>query len=201
MSNKCYKTDLDQLYTVLCTLITSVTGRKCWRKLGLQAAPRGPYATIYVSEGPSPTQDVVEEEPLMEIGAPNPSIREVPVGLTRLECEAEFRRNVAKASALDAAVRFRQSLQLSARFNDLWRISGLVGEIRIIDISAMFRADVEGRAAVRFNLYVDLGATPLSTEHLIYEIEHCQIRVYPEQTDEPVTPPPYTTINAPEKKP
>jgi hypothetical protein len=190
--SKCRKTTFDELYSVLCELVTAVTGRRCWRKMGMQAAPRGPYATVYLKQGPSNSQDILDE-----VAVPNPTtgsftISQAPIGLTHLECQAEFFRNVAIMSALDAAIRFRQSLQVESRFYDLWQIAGLTGEIRIVDVSAMFRADVEGRAEIHFGMYADIGAPPLGDDHMIYDIGQQGIRVYPNKTVP--TPPPYAEI-------
>lgn len=178
--NQVHKTSFDELYGVFCDLVTAVTGRPTWRKQGLQVAPRGPYATVYFGEAPSFVQDVVET-----FVDPDNGVMESPVGLTRLEGRVELFRNVAVASALDAAVRFRNSLRLENRFNDVWLISGLVGEVRIIDVSAMFRGDIEGRAEVRFELYADIGAPVFNIpDHTPGEIEHQRIKVF-ENTDDP----------------
>ncbi len=174
----CKKTDFNELYVVLCHLITKVTGRKCWRKMGMQAAPRGPYATIYLKEGPSAAQDVIEEFPVLSPATGGFTIVQAPKGLTHLECQAEFFRNVAVMSALDAAIRFRQSLQVDERFFDIWRIAGLTGEIQTVDFSAMFRVDVEGRAEVRFSMYACIGATPLTSDNQIYDINEQGILVF-----------------------
>jgi hypothetical protein len=186
------KTSFDELYTTLVNLITAVTGRPTWRKTGIQATPAGPYATIYLKEGPSPTQDVVENVDIIDPADGQPSILEYPVGLTRLECTAEFLRD-ANQSAYDAGIRFRQSLQMEARWYDLWEIAGLVGTITIRDISQMFRADVEGRTEIHFNLYADIGALPLdgSTDNQVYEFDSQGVGVFKED----LTPPAIATLN------
>ena len=97
----------------------------------------------------------------------------------------EFFRNVTIQPALEAAVRFRQSLQLESRFYDLWLIAGLVGEIRLVDVSEMFRADIEGRVEVHFSLYADIGAPPLdSTDNALGQIDQVPIDVF-RTTDDP----------------
>ena len=180
------KTTLDELYTTLLALVVKVTGRPTWRKNGIQVQPRGPYATVLLREGPSPTQDVVYDD--SDTGG------QFPTGLTLLECKVEFFRNVAIMSANEAAIRFRQSLQMEARFWDLWTISGLCGEIRFIDVSSMFRGDIEGRAEIQFNLYADIGTVPLVTEP-IADIGSLEIDVY-RTTDDP---PAIATINIPQE--
>lgn len=182
----CRKTDFDELYGVLCELVESVTTVPCWRKIGIQVQPQGPYATVYIAEGPSPVQDVVENLGATSVTVnSDPTLQESPVGLIRLDVRVEFFRNLTTLPALDSAIRFKRSLYLEARFNDLWQIAGLVGEIRTLDVSAMFRADVEGRAEVRFSLYANISAHRLTDDETsIYEIEHVGIDVY-RTTDDP----------------
>lgn len=178
---QCRKTTVDELYGTLVDLITAVTKRPCWRKTGIQAQPFGPYATVYLEQGPSAAQDVIEEE----LSEDQESYSQFPVGLTRMECEVEFKRNAAAWTAQEAAIRFRQSLQLESRFFDLWRIAGLVGEIRFIDVSAMFRGEPENRAQVRFGLYADIGAPPLDEDNGAGVIDSVETTVYKETDDPP----------------
>jgi hypothetical protein len=185
---QCRKTSFDELYSTLVVLVENVTGRPCWRKMGIQAQPGGPYATVYLKEGPSPTQDVIEEVPNPEGG-----FSQYPVGLTYLSCQAEFFRNISTQSAYDAGIRFRQSLQMSSRFDDLWQIAGLCGQIEIRDISEIFRADVEGRTQVSCNMYADIGAPPLTLDNQISEVDLITVDVHPYTTDNPA----FATITEP----
>lgn len=178
----CSKTSIDNLYTAVLDLVTTVTGRPAWRKMGLQVAPKGPYATVYLKEGPSATQDVIDNVSLDEGG-----FSQSPVGLTLLTCSVEFFRNVSALSATEAAIRFRQSLQMESRFQDLWNICGLVGEIRFVDVSEMFRHDIEGRAQIHFNLYADIGALPFNTtDNAVSQIDALTINLYRTDSTTPV---------------
>lgn len=152
-------TTLDELYTLFCTYITQVTGRPCWRRAGIQAQPKNPYALIYFQQGPSPAQDVKE---VVELITPLPTGERFQLtvwGTTRLECKIEFFRNTTTEQALESAVKFRNTLQLEERYWDVWTKCGLLGDIQLIDVSSLFRADTENRAEVRFNLYANLATT------------------------------------------
>lgn len=177
-------TGIDDIYDVLLAVIESSTGRSCWRKAGLQAQPAGGYATVQLTEGPSPVQDVVEH-----VSVDAGGFTEVPWGATRLEAKVEFFRNNKTNSdtALNAGIRFRNALQLEARFNDLWNVCGLVGEIRLIDVSTMFRADIEGRTEIRFALYANLAAPASLPDTNIGQIDHQPIGVYRGTTDDKIT--------------
>lgn len=185
-------TTLQNLYDTLCSVIETTTGRRAWSKVGIQATPNGPYATVYLQEGSQPaTQDVVEMTALPAPGPNGETIRETPWGSVRLDCVAEFFRDTASAATAQAdAARFKAGLQLSNRFNDLWAICGLCGPIRYIDISSVFRADTESRAQVRFSLYANLAEQPLDRD--IFEIDSQEVDVF--RTD--ATPPPAFTIDA-----
>ena len=152
-------TTIDELYSVYTAFITSITGRPCWRKAGIQAQPNSPYALIYIQEGPSPAIDVREVTILEQALPTGETIQTTVWGNTRLECKVEFFRDSRSDPAINAAIKFRNSLQLEDRFWDLWTISGLIGEIRLLDVSTVFRADTEGRAEVKFNLYANLSTT------------------------------------------
>jgi hypothetical protein len=168
-------TSFEDLYVALVALIgvTTGLGNKVWRKTGIQAQPTGPYATVYLTEGPSPSIDVVDDIEIENPATGEPSFTQRPWGTTHLECVAEFFR----AGAMDAAVRFRNALQLEARYDDLWAVAGLAGEVRIVDVSTMFRADVEGRAQVRFRMYANVGMPlPLAAE--IHEIDTQGVDVF-----------------------
>jgi hypothetical protein len=172
-------TTLDDLYSSYGGVLATVTGRKWWRKAGLQAAPQGPYAVIQFTEGPSSALDVVEN---VDLGV-NQGFGQQPWGTTRLFVRVEFFRGASNDSALQAAIRFRNALVLEARFGDLWLISGLSGEIRLTDVSTMFRADVEGRAEVTFAIYANISDPLPLPDTNISEIQHQPIGVYRDTTD------------------
>ena len=183
-------TTLENLYDVLCEVVTKTTGRRAWSKVGIQATPNGPYATVYLSEGAAPaTQDVVETRLLASPGEDGETIFEHPWGQVRLDCVAEFFRDTAIGVTAQAdASRFRNGLQISARFDDIWLISGLTGPIKYIDISAVFRSDTESRAQVRFSLYANIADLPLDAS--IFQIDAQGVDVYRDTLD----PPPVASI-------
>lgn len=176
-------TSIDDLYNALIAVVGASTGRMCWRKTGIQAQPQGAYATVQLTEGPSPTQDIVERVSLTE------GFSERPWGTTHLDVKVEFFRNSKTNSdtALNAAIRFRNALQLEERFQDLWLVCGLTGPIHLVDVSTMFRADVEGRAEIRFSAYTNLSAPLPLPDTDIGQIDHQTIGVYRTDTTDKIT--------------
>lgn len=164
-------TTYDELYTTLCELVTKVTGRPCWRRAGIQAQPNRTYASVYLTQGVGMVQDVVEELEIAEQPATGETLSEVAWGVTHLKAEVDFLRSATDDSANDAATRFRNSLQMSARYDDLWQIAGLTGGIEVMDISAIFRADTEERVKVLFGLYANISNPDQIADTSIYEIE------------------------------
>jgi hypothetical protein len=155
-------TSLEELYTVAGAVLAGATGRPWWQHSGIQSRPDSPYATLYFMQCDDIENGVVEE---VELPAPVPAdgeyIREVHLGTTVMECRASFYRSTGPGdSALEAALRFRNALRMEVRFRDLWQIAGLVGGSRIVDISAIFRGDVEPRADVTWKMYANI-ADPL----------------------------------------
>gem|GEM_PF-5177563 len=60
-------------------------------------------------------------------------------------------------------MRFMSALRMEARFDDMWKIMGMVGAPRYLDISAIFRTDTEQRAEVRWGVYANVaGPLPLA---------------------------------------
>jgi len=167
-------TTIENLYNTLCSVVLLTTGYRAWSKSGIQAMPLGPYATVYLNDATPPaTQDVVEVQELVTPGPNGETLQEQPWNAARLECVVEFFRGQAFA----AANQFRSGLQLSNRDFDLNRIVGLAGPIRVIDVSAVFRADTEARAQVRFYLYGNI-TMPLPLDAAIFEIDHQPLPVY-----------------------
>lgn len=170
------------LYKVLCEVVTLTTGRKCWTKAGIQATPNFPYVTVYLEQGASPaTQDVVE---VTEAVGPNgETLQERPWGTQRLDCVVEFFRDTIGDSAQIAANRFKNGLQLSSRYDDLWQIAGFVGAIRVIDVSAIFRSDTESRSQVRFGLYANIADPSPLPDAAIYDIASQEVGVFRDTND------------------
>lgn len=156
-------TTMSQLYKTLCQVVISATGRKIWSKGGIQATPNFPYATVFLSMGDGFAKDTIINVPLSTPGPNQETLKQYVRSTLHLQCVAEFyRSNGDNDTAAIAALRFKQALQLQEREYDLWRICGLTGPIQFIDTSAIFRADTEPRAQVRFYLYANLGEEPLN---------------------------------------
>ena len=170
-------TSYDELYSVLGGVVQLLTGRSWWRKAGIQNQPGEPYATLYIMQSPTSSLDVVDT-----VEAEDGSLSERPWGQTKLSVKVEFFRGgqIGEASALVAATRFANGLKLSARFNDIWTIAGLVDEIIVMDVSAMFRADVEGRTEVRFMMTANISNPLPLPDTGIAEITSVGIPVYKE---------------------
>ena len=164
-------TNFDELYTTIGQVVTKATGRPCWRRSSIQARPNVPYASTYLTQGVGMVQDVVEELEIVEQPETLETLSEVSWGATHLKAEVDFYRSTAGDSALDAATRFRNALQLSARYDDLWQIAGLTGGIELMDISSIFRADTEERVKVLFGLYANISTPDPIADTSIYEIE------------------------------
>lgn len=188
------RTSFDELYIAYGTVITRATGRKWWRKAGIQSQPVQPYATIFFTETSDFQHQVIED---VEILNPTAEIfTQVPWGAGIIDCEVEFFRSKDNDSALEAATRFKNSLQLQERFWDVFDISGLVGNVRLIDISGIFRADTEPRAQVRFQLHANIGAPLPLQDAEIYDIQHETINVTHVKQDDEETEIPVTVDNA-----
>lgn len=172
------KTSFDELYGTFVAVIESVTGRPCWRKASMQAQPKSAYSTIYFSEGPSPVLDIVENIVTVVDGVL--VYQQQAWGTTSLDCKVEFFRNDGYGTSNDAAIRFRNSLQYESRFDDIWNICGLIGEIKFVDFTTIFRADIESRSEIRFGLYANI-ADPLplfGTDISDIGMQHLDIRKY-----------------------
>ena len=150
------RTSIDELYTLLCSLITAATGRQTWRKAYIQTRPVEPYALIQLTQGPSFGQDVLQTE-VQDADENGCTIKEFVLGTTHIQCKAEFFKDFQEQPATQAAIIFRNFLQMSARFEDIWALAGLTGAIDFLDVSTIFRQDTEGRAEVTFSMYANLS--------------------------------------------
>jgi hypothetical protein len=147
----------DDIYNALGAVVKSTTGRAWWRKGGIQAQPTGPYATVFLIMGKGVEHDVVDRVPITPVTETSGDAKEIPWGTRLIECQIEFFRSATNDSASDAATRFKNSLQMQARFLDLWLIMGLVGTVDVLDIAALFRADTEPRMRVTFQAYANIN--------------------------------------------
>jgi len=158
-------TTFDELYTTLGQVVTRATGRPYWRKGGIQARPDRTHATVYITQGQGFVPEIIE---LVELAGTTPgeTLQQVAWGTMRLQAEVEFIRSGPNDSALQAATRFKNSLQLDARWSDLWEIAGLIGPVDLMDISAIFRADSEPRTRITFHFYANVTELPLNDTNI-----------------------------------
>lgn len=170
-------TSLDDLYTTIGTLVQRETGRKWWRKGGIEVQPIGPYATVYIVEGVGLENEVVEDVVLDEPLQTGEPIVQVPWATTKLDVRVEFFRSGANDSPLQAASRVRSALRLEERFWDLWKIAALAGAVQIIDLSTIFHASPEARAEVRFSINANVALPLPLADAPIHEIDTQQVNV------------------------
>lgn len=170
------RTSYDNLYAVLGQVIKKATGRDWWRKPGMQVRPTGPYATIYMTEGVGLESPVVENVELEEPGPGEESFQQVPWGTSTIQVVIEFYKSQPNDTALHAATRMKNALRLEERYWDLWLVCGLVGAVRLIDVSAIFRADIEPRTEIRFTLIANI-VDPLPVADNIHEISSLEVGV------------------------
>ena len=168
---------LDELYNTLGAVVKEATGRKWWRKDAIQAPPAGPYALLFLTESEGQEKDVVETIEYEEELATGESFKQIPWGTAKLSCQIEFIRSAKNDTARDAAMRMKQALNLEARFYDLWKISSPSGTIRFLDISGMFREDIEPRTRLDFSLLSNISGPEPLTGTDIHEIETFDITV------------------------
>ena len=169
------QTSFDELYTKFNTLVTRATGRRAWRKGGLQAQPAGVYATVMLSEALGMEKDVVEDVVLAFPLTTGETIQQVPWGTATLDVRVEFFRSGPEDTALQAAQRLRAALRLEERFWDLWEVCSLSGAIRLTDVSAAFRADVEPRAELRFSILANIVEPLPLADVNIHEIDYQEV--------------------------
>jgi hypothetical protein len=169
-------TSFDELYSLLCQVVTETTGRRCWRKAGIQAQPVGTYATVYLEEAAGLEQEVVTDVELPAPGPGEPSFEQRPWGTSTLRAKVEFYRSTPNDAVLDAVTRFRTGLRLEARFWDLWEVCGLLGGTGVTDLSGPFRGDIEPRAEVRFQLLANVAAA-VALAPDIHEIQCQEVNV------------------------
>lgn len=136
------QTTFGELYNTLGVIQKTATGRDWWRKGGIQAIPKEAYATIMLDGAPGLEHPIVEDV----------ADQQVPWGEARVEVKVEF----FKGDAREAALRFRNALNLVAREWDLWLIASRVSAIQLIDVAAAFRVDIEPRAEIRVTLTANI---------------------------------------------
>lgn len=170
-------TTYDELYDTIGTIVQSVTGREWWRRTGMQSQPRGVYAVVYLAVDQALQHQVVENVELDPPGPNDEVYEQKPRGTATIDCVVNFYRDTIDDSANQAASRFRNSLYIEKRFEDLWRIAGLIGNIRWLDISGAFRSDIEPRTEVRFSLIANIADPDPIDSNQIYDIQSQQVDV------------------------
>lgn len=163
------KTTFNELYSMLGQVVLEATGRRWWRKGGIQSQPQGTYATVYLTEAVGLENDIVSTE-LQEPSVSGEMFKQTPWGICRVEARIEFIRSADDDTAIQASSRFRTALRLEERYFDLWNIMGLASGVQLIDISSIFRVDIEPRAEVRFTFYANITDEPLVGDE-IYDIQ------------------------------
>ncbi len=170
-------TSLNELYDTIGTIIQSVTGREWWRSTGMQSQPEGVYATIYLQMDQALQHQVVENVELDPLGENLEVFEQKPWGTTTVDCIVSFYRNTTDNSVDESASRFRNSLYIEKRFEDLWRIAGLLGSVRRLDISGTFRADIEPKTEVRFSFMANISELGPVDSNQIYDIQSQKIDI------------------------
>ncbi len=168
-------TSLNELYETIGTVVQSVTGREWWRSTGMQSQPEGIYATIYLNMDQPLQHQIVENVELDPVGENLEVFEQKPWGTTTVDCIVTFYRSLPDNTADESATRFRNGLYIEKRFEDLWRIAGLVGSVRRLDISGAFRADIEPRTEVRFSFIANISEPGPVDTNQIYDIQSQKI--------------------------
>jgi hypothetical protein len=164
-------TSISSIYSAMGSVVNRATGRSWWKKAGIQAQPPGTYATVFISEIDGIQNPVVSHiQYSAPIAVTGEIFKEIPWGTSTLDVQVEFWRSATNDAAIDAAQRFYRSLYLEKRWTDLWSICALSGSVRIVDISAMFRADIEPRVRVQFRINANLSAVDPLLDISIHDI-------------------------------
>lgn len=172
-----YGTSFADIYAAIGAVVLRSTGRSWWKKSGVQAQPAGVYATVYITAGQgiqNVVHEVLQRSAELETGE---IFKEIVWGTQYLDCQAEFIRTSGTDTAIAAATRFANALRLEARDGDLYLISALSGGVKITDISAIFRADVEPRARVDFRLIANITEPDGLADVNIFDIQHQPIKL------------------------
>ena len=173
-------TSIQEMYTTIGAIILSSTGRPWWKRGGKQVKSNQPYATIWLSPSRPLMHQVVET-------MNDSSMYQVPWMQGIIECQVEFFGSRDNDTHMDAAERLRTSFYLADREWDLHEIAGISGAIEIVDISGMFREDIEPRSQVRFNLFCNLSTVRALEGHEISDIDNVDVTVTVNDVSETTT--------------
>lgn len=171
------QTSFDELYTTLGALVLRATGRPWWRKAGKQARPKTPYALVYLSEAEGLMHPVTENSEFVFPLETGESFQQTPWNTSLVDVRIEFYGSRGNDTALQAATRMRGALYLEERFWDLWEIASLSGSVRTIDLSEVFREDVEARTEVRFKLGANIAVPLPLADANIFDINSQEVDV------------------------
>ncbi len=172
-------TSIGELYSTIGAIVLTSTGRNWWKKAGMKASPAYPYCLIQLTEGQGIENEVVEIIEFDEALENGEWFQERPWGTQLIKVAVEFFKDGTDSNdkAIGAATRFKLALRLEERMWDLWQICGLVGGLDLIDLSATFRQDTEGRALVKFNIYANIALPLPLDETNIFDIDTQTINV------------------------
>lgn len=177
-------TSYDELYDTIGTIVESVTGREWWRRTGMQSQPQSGYAVVFLGSVDILAQQVVEDIELDPPATGGECFRQVTWGTSIIDCEIDFYRNNGNNdTAAQAATRFRNSLHHTERFYDFWKIAGLLGNVRQLDISGEFRADIEPRQQIRFQIQANVALPVSLSGSEIFDIGSQEINITHVQQD------------------
>lgn len=168
-------TSFDELITSYGALIARATGRQWWQEDKIQARPKNPYATLFITQADGYENPIIENIILDD--SSEETYEQIPWNTSIIEVQVKFYGSRANNSAKEAAQRFRSSLFLEARFDDVWLISALSGRINIRDLSQIFREDTEPRVEVKFNIVANIVEAQPLADTKIFDIQHQGIEI------------------------
>ena len=173
------KTSFEEIYTTISSIISSCTGRPCWRRVSMQAQPVRTYAVMFISGAVGIQQPVIEIEQYTPQNIPvtGEIFYQQPWNTSTLDVEIDFFRSATNDTALNAATRFISVMRLQDRFYDVWDICGLLGGFEIRDISSLFRSDTEPRSNVRFQIMANIADPPPLTGVPLFDINTDTINI------------------------
>lgn len=170
-------TSIEELYTSIGAVVFASTGRDWWKGYGQKVSPQLPYALIILSDGKGLQNPVVENVELAPVPEEGATLQQIPWGTLLMDCEIRFIKSSSNNTALEAATRFKNSLRLRNRSFELWEIMGISGEISLVDVSSVFRADIESRIHIKFKFYANVSLPYSLEDDRIEEIESQSVDV------------------------
>jgi len=177
-------TSFDEIYSVLGAVVESATGRKWWRKSGIQVRPTAPFATILLRASSLHEKQIVAELERSVAGPNGETMLPVVWSTSRLDVSINFIGSGTFNPALQSASRMHAALYMPERYFDLWNICALAGGAQITDHSAWRAADINPSVEIRFMLNANIAdPLPLSSIEM-YDINSQRIDVTHVRQDE-----------------